>query len=100
MIVLSLVVDSENNCNLRIEIVLVQTREIRFGIEDQPVGSTEKRFLYQEKRFHPTIVVGPGVAEFRPRLVRILHIQVDGDTTSRLAARHVEYVSGNGAHSE
>lgn len=89
---LRLVIDSENYSNLRIKVFLIQTREVGFSVEDQPISAAQQWLLDQEEGLHSTIIVSPRVAEFTPTLVRVLPLQTYRDTTGRRAARDVEYV--------
>lgn len=92
MIVLRRVVDLKNNRNLRIEKLDVESREIGLGVEHQPVGTAREWFFNQKEGFNPPVFVSPRMTKFGPGFVRVLYVQVDGDTARRRAARYVEYV--------
>ena len=92
MIVLGRVIDFEYDCNLRIKVFDVEFGEIVLRVENQPVSSPRERFLNQKERFHPAILVGPGVTQLGPCFIRVLDVQMDSDATGGRAARNVEDV--------
>jgi len=92
VIVLGRVVDFEHDCNLRIKIFNVEFGEIVFRVKNQPVGPTRQRFSNQKERFHPAILVGPGVTQLGPRFISVLDVQMNRDATGGRTARNVEYV--------
>ena len=87
---LRVVVNSERDGNLRIKIFLIETGEVGFGIEDQTVGAAQQWFFNQKERFHPAIFVSPGMAEFRPALVRLLPLEAHRYATRRRSAGDVK----------
>ncbi len=98
MIVLRCVIDLEDNRNLRIKELDVESREIGLRIEDQPVGAAGQWLFNQKERFDPPIFVGPCMTEFGPAFVRVLQVQVDSNAAGGRATRYIEYVRGDCAH--
>ena len=88
----------EDYTHLWIKAVNIQRRKIGFGIEDEPVGSSQQRLLEQEEWLNSSIFIGPCVAQFTPALICVLHFEIDGNSAGRCAARRIEDVCRDGAH--
>ena len=89
---LGTIVDVEHHRHLWIEATSAERQEVGLGIEDQPVSAVRYRAIYEKERLHPTICVGPCVAQLGPAFVRVLHFQTDGDAAGRCSSGRVEYV--------
>ena len=98
MIVLRRVVNLEHHCDLRIKVSDIESGKIGFRIEDQPVDAAGQRFSNEKKGFDAAVFVGPGVTEFGPALVGVLQVETNSYATGGRAARDVEYVRRDGAH--
>ena len=98
MIMLRLVVNSENDGDLGIKIFLIETGEVGFSVEDQPVSAAQEWLFNQKKGLDPAIVVSPCMAKFGPTLVRILPLEPHCYATRRCSARDIKDVRRNRAH--
>ena len=90
---LGTIVHIEHHSYLWIEAANAERREVWLGIEDQPVSAVRYRAIHEEEGLHPTIRVGPCVAQLGPTLVSILNFQTNCHTTGRGSPRSIEYVS-------
>ena len=86
------VFDVEHDRNLGIKAATAERREVWFGIEYEPVSSVSYGAIDEKERFDAAVSVGPGVAQFGPGLVRVLHLERNRDATGGRSARSVEDV--------
>ena len=86
------IIDFENYGNLRIKAVDVQRNVVRFGIEDEAINSISDGLRHQEKGFHSSVRIRPGMTKFSPCLISVLHFKTDCHATCRCATRGVQDV--------
>ncbi len=95
---LGAVVDVENDRHLWIKTGEAERREVGFSIKNQPVCAVRHRAIDEKKRLHAPVGVGPRMAQLRPTLVSVLHLERYRDATGGCSSRRVEDMSGDGAH--
>ena len=98
MIMLRWIFNMEDNADLRIERLDLEFGEVRFSVEDEPVSARLDGLLKQKEWFDAPVFIGPGVAELRPALIRILHFKRDGNGVRGSPAGDIKNVRGDAAH--
>ena len=75
MVVLRVFINFENDCNFREKALDVESREVRLGIENQPVSACGQWFANQEERLNAAVIIGPGMTQFGPAFIGVLRLE-------------------------
>src|SRR6185436_6341351 len=95
---LGAVVDVENDRHLWIKTGDAERREVGFSIKDQPVSAIRHLAIDKKEWLDAPVGVGPRMAQLRPTLVSVLHLERYGNATGGCSSGRIEDMSGDGAH--
>jgi hypothetical protein len=98
MVVLRRILNFEYDRDLWIETLDIDPREIAFRVEDQPVDSRVQMAFDEKERFDATVIIRPGLRERGPAIVCVSYSEINMDAARGPAARRVENVCRDCAH--